>query len=91
MNLLPAIDVFIYVSSLLSIDDLSKFCMVVWAIWDNRNKHNIEGNSKPSELVVSGALAILTEFQKSKRVVSSLISSVPIRNGLVWLSPPPGN
>ena len=59
VNQLSAIDVFIFVSSLLSADDLGRFCMVAWAIWENRNKHYMEGKSKPPELVISGALDLL--------------------------------
>ncbi|TXG66315.1 hypothetical protein EZV62_007590 [Acer yangbiense] len=59
------------------------------AIWGNRNSLYNSGKGKISELVVSGAMSLLSEFQKSKSVLSTQISPGASRSCPDWLAPPP--
>ncbi|TXG51243.1 hypothetical protein EZV62_023767 [Acer yangbiense] len=90
VNQLPAIDVFMYVTFFLSVEDLCSFCMTAWAIWNNINLLIQSGKGKPPMLVVSGALSLLSEFQMSKRATSSQLVSVESRSNPDWLAPLPG-
>jgi hypothetical protein len=91
VNQLSAFDVFLFVSSLVSVEDLGSFCMIAYAIWDNRNKFNFEGKSKPPDLV----FLVLWLFWQNFRSLKGLLqlfssSSVQISGGSDWLPPPPG-
>ncbi|TXG57422.1 hypothetical protein EZV62_018735 [Acer yangbiense] len=79
-----------YVSSLLSVEDLCSFCMTAWSIWNNINFLFNNGKGKPPELVYSGAMSLLSKFQKSKIAFSSQRASVASRCSPDWLAPPPG-
>ncbi|KAK0580330.1 hypothetical protein LWI29_000723 [Acer saccharum] len=87
---LSALEVFMKASSHLSIEDMSRFCIIAWAIWDNRNLVLNQGKGKPYELVISGAFSLLAEFQNSTRDLSIQSSSVASIPSAVWLAPPPG-
>ncbi|TXG57006.1 hypothetical protein EZV62_018319 [Acer yangbiense] len=87
---LPALEVFMNAAFHLSVEDLGSFCMIAWAIWDNRNLIFKFGKGKPSELVIYGAFSLMAEFQNSKKALSIQPSSVESRSCADWLAPPPG-
>ncbi|KAK3223534.1 hypothetical protein Dsin_010559 [Dipteronia sinensis] len=64
--------------------------MVAWAIWEDRNSLINSGRSKCAELVVSGAEALLSEFQISKNATSRCPLPPSPRSSAEWFAPAPG-
>ncbi|KAK3205618.1 hypothetical protein Dsin_019664 [Dipteronia sinensis] len=83
-------DVFLFSLSHFDKDALCRLCMLAWAIWENRNSFHNSGKGKCAELVVSGAEALLSEFQLSK--LASSVRPLPPTSwsSAEWLAPPPG-
>ncbi|KAI9177627.1 hypothetical protein LWI28_017469 [Acer negundo] len=71
----------------LKIDDLCRFCFLSWAIWENRNSLVNCGTSKMPEIVVSGADALLAEFQNSRLAVHTRIPSPSPQICADWIAP----
>ncbi|KAK3183014.1 hypothetical protein Dsin_030300 [Dipteronia sinensis] len=86
---MSVMEVFMYVLSLSKKEALTHFCMLAWAIWENRNSFLNCDRSKQAELVVSGAKAMLAEFQNSRLVVHTGPSSLHPRSWPEWIAPPP--
>ncbi|KAK1582010.1 hypothetical protein Q3G72_010991 [Acer saccharum] len=72
-------------------DDLAFFCMLCWAIWEQRNVFFSTGNRGLAETIVNKAEILLSEFRVT---VSTLNPSVKTLSRSVlpvnWLAPPPG-
>ncbi|KAK3205159.1 hypothetical protein Dsin_019205 [Dipteronia sinensis] len=71
VHLLPVLEVVSFASSVLGRDELGHLCMITWAIGENRNSIYNSGKGKRPELMVSGTVSLLSEFQDSKLVLST--------------------
>ncbi|KAK3204299.1 hypothetical protein Dsin_018345 [Dipteronia sinensis] len=98
---LPVLDVVSFASSLLGMDELGRFCMVAWAIWENRNSifnSNKAVQHLPVLDVVSFASSLLgmDELGRFCMVAWAIwenrnsIFNSSIGLALIGLLPPPG-
>ncbi|KAK3229388.1 hypothetical protein Dsin_001269 [Dipteronia sinensis] len=73
------LDVLSLLAGKIAADDLNLVCMISWAIWENHNFFLNNGKARDSDLVVCWALELMGEFMNSKRALSPISHSPPIR------------
>ena len=83
-------DFLIFLAEKLPPDDMGLVCMLVWAIWENRNSLVNGGKTRDSSLVATWAFDLLVEFRKSREVPSPVAPVPPASNSPAWTAPPPG-
>ncbi|KAK2657296.1 hypothetical protein Ddye_010348 [Dipteronia dyeriana] len=87
----PVLDVFQILLSKVNSSELAHFCMITWAIWNNRNSFSNCGISKAPELVVSWAVELLSEFQKFMAALSPFVRpQLLVPTSADWFAPQPG-
>ncbi|KAK3228272.1 hypothetical protein Dsin_008134 [Dipteronia sinensis] len=86
----PVLDVFQRVATQVGLEDFELFCMVTWAIWEDRNAQlNCVKGSDPG-MVVTWVKDRLEEFQISRKAFSYVVVPPVFRTLTDWISPPPG-
>ncbi|TXG48140.1 hypothetical protein EZV62_027434 [Acer yangbiense] len=71
-------------------DELGQACMLIWAVWEDRNSFVNTGKAKEPESVVARANVMLEEFKDSVQVFSPPPPIPTFRSPSDWLAPPPG-
>lgn len=67
-----------------------QFCVVVWAIWTDRNNMVNGGSFCDPSIVVSRAISMLDEFTNSKQAMAVSPPSSSRRSDVEWIVPPSG-
>ncbi|TXG60476.1 hypothetical protein EZV62_015049 [Acer yangbiense] len=70
--------------------DFSQFCMISWAIWDDRNSLVNNGKAKDPLMLVSWVMNFHEEFQNSRSAFSPQPPKPLVREAADWLAPPLG-
>ncbi|KAK2657077.1 hypothetical protein Ddye_010129 [Dipteronia dyeriana] len=81
---LPSVDCFRQVSSQTKKEVLERFCIISWALWENRNSMVKCGKGKCVDLVVAGADVLLSEFRKSRFALIPSFHSPVISESVEW-------
>ncbi|TXG60858.1 hypothetical protein EZV62_012221 [Acer yangbiense] len=83
-------DVLLSMAGLFNPDELGQACMLIWAVWEDRNSFVNTGKAKEPESVVARANVMLEEFKDSVQVFSPPPPIPTFRSPSDWLAPPPG-
>ncbi|TXG57799.1 hypothetical protein EZV62_015628 [Acer yangbiense] len=85
---LPTMDNLQGLADQLSLDDLGLVCMIMWAVWENRNSMLNYGKARDSAQILNFASDLLEEYRNSRLACSTRVPSSLAISSPDWIAPP---